>query len=152
YDAVVLANIEGDHFSRAQLAMLADFVAERGGGLLLMGGRAFAQRGLTGTPLEEVLPVELNDRRGGLLRTALSPGELQTHNKMTLTADGEMHPIMRLGATSDETRRQWAALPSLAASAPLGAARPGAKILAVTTAPGGGVFPVVAVQRYGQGR
>ena len=45
--------------------MAADFVAERGGGLLVLGGRSFAQRGLSGTPLEEVLPVELNDRRGG---------------------------------------------------------------------------------------
>ena len=68
YDALVIANVEGDFFSRAQLAMAADFVAERGGGLLVLGGRSFAQRGLSGTPLEEVLPVELNDRRGGLVR------------------------------------------------------------------------------------
>src|SRR5439155_1665364 len=34
----------------------------------------------------------------------------------------------------------------------LGGPRPGATILALTTAPGGGIFPVVAVQRYGQGR
>ena len=46
----------------------------------------------------------------------------------------------------------WSALPALAASAPLGGPRPGATILALTTAPGGGVVPVVAVQRYGQGR
>ena len=59
---------------------------------------------------------------------------------------------MRIGALADETRRLWSALPALAASAPLGGPRPGATVLAVTTAPGGGVFPVVAVQRYGQGR
>src|SRR5207237_8420610 len=51
-----------------------------------------------------------------------------------------------------DTRKEWAALPALAASAPLGNPRPGATILAVTTAPGGGVHPLVAVQRYGQGR
>ena len=62
---IVIANVEADFFTRAQLAMIADFVAERGGGLLVLGGRSFAQRGLSGTPLEEVLPVELNDRRGG---------------------------------------------------------------------------------------
>ena len=56
--------------------MMADFVAERGGGLLVLGGRSFAQRGLSGTPLEEVLPVELNDRRGGLVRTSLDAGDL----------------------------------------------------------------------------
>ena len=151
YDALVIANVEGDFFSRAQLKLTADFVAERGGGLLVLGGRSFAQRGLSGTPLEEVLPVELNDRRGGLVRASL-PADLPPHNRVMLTAEGEAHPIMRLGGTPDETRTLWSALPALAASAPLGAARPGATILALTTAPGGGVLPVVAVQRYGHGR
>jgi uncharacterized membrane protein len=152
YDALVIANVEGDYFTRAQLAMAANFVSERGGGLLVMGGRSFAQRGLAGTPLEEVLPVELNDRRGGLVRTAASSADLPAHNKMTLTPDGETHPMMRLAPASEDTRKQWSTLPALAASAPLGGPRPGAKILALTTAPGGGMYPVVAVQRYGQGR
>jgi uncharacterized membrane protein len=152
YDALVIANVEGEYFTRAQLALATDFVGERGGGLLVMGGRTFAQRGLSGTPLEEVLPVDLNDRRGGVVRASASADLVGSHNKMSLTADGEAHPIMRLGASREDTRDGWARLPALAASAPLGGPRPGAKILAMTTAPGGGVFPVVAVQRYGQGR
>jgi uncharacterized membrane protein len=152
YDAIVIANVEGDFFSRAQLKLAADFVAERGGGLLVMGGRSFAQRGLSGTSLEEVLPVELNDRRGGLVRASLDAGDLPAHNRVMLTPEGEAHPIMRLGGSPGETRKMWSAMPALAASAPLGGPRPGATILALTTAPGGGVFPVVAVQRYGQGR
>src|SRR3954470_10753811 len=84
YDAVVIANVEGDFFSRAQLGLTADFVAERGGGLLVMGGKSFAQRGLAGTPLEEVLPVEVNDRHGGLVRTSLASGDLPAHNKLML--------------------------------------------------------------------
>src|SRR3984893_353618 len=77
YDGLVIANVEGDFFTRAQLSMMADFVADRGGGLLVVGGRSFAQRGLAGTPLEEVLPVELDARRGGPLpvgRTLASSG------------------------------------------------------------------------------
>lgn len=151
YDGLVIANFEGEFFSRAQLAMAADFVSERGGGLLVMGGRSFAERGLSGSPLEEVLPVELNDRRGGVVRTSMQDTALADHNKVTLTAAGEAHPIMRLGSI-DATRKGWAALPALAASAPVGGPRPGATVLAVTTAPGGAVYPVVAVQRYGQGR
>jgi hypothetical protein len=153
YDALVIANVEGDFFTRAQLAMAADFVAERGGGLLVMGGRSFAQRGLIGTPLEIALPVELNDRRGvgGVVRASLG-GAAVPHNKLVLTADGENHPLMRIGDTLDETRRLWAALPPLAASAPLGDPRPGATVLAVTGAAGGALFPVVAAQRYGRGR
>jgi hypothetical protein len=62
------------------------------------------------------------------------------------------HPIMRIGATPEESRKMWAALPTLSSSAPLGGARPGASILAVTAAPSGVVLPLVAVQRYGRGR
>jgi uncharacterized membrane protein len=151
YDALVIANVEGEFFTRAQLAMTADFVSERGGGLLVFGGRSFAQRGLSGTPLEEVLPVELNDRRG-VVRTSFSPGDVAAHNKIVVTTEGEQHPIMRIGDTPEETRKLWAALPPLAASAPLGGPRPGAMVLAVTSAPGGGIYPVVAVQQYGRGR
>jgi uncharacterized membrane protein len=152
YDALVIANLEADFFTRAQLSMTADFVAERGGGLLVLGGRSFAQRGLAGTPLEEVLPVELNDRRGGLARAAATPADLAGHNRLTLTQDGETHPIMRIGGSADESRKLWSAMPALAASAAVGGPRPGATVLALTTAPGGGLLPVVAVQPYGRGR
>jgi hypothetical protein len=94
----------------------------------------------------------LNDRKGGLVRASLGSVDLPPHNKITLTPDGETHPIMRIGANVEETRKMWSALPALAASAMIGGPRPGATILALTTAPGGGVFPVVAVQRYGHGR
>ena len=153
YDALVLANIEGDELTRAQLAMAADFVAERGGGLLVLGGRSFAARGLSGTPLEYALPVELNDRRGALVSTALGDARPPSEpNKLVVTAEGENHPIMRIADSSDEVRKRWAALPPLASSASLGGPRPAAVVLAVTAAQNGGVLPVVAVQRYGRGR
>jgi hypothetical protein len=152
YDALIVANVEGDFFTRAQLTMTAAFVAERGGGLLVLGGRSLAQRGFIGTPLEEALPVELNDRRGGLARASLGAGVAGTHNTVLVTPEGENHPVMRIGATPEASRKLWAALPALAGSAPLGGPRPGATILAVTAAPGGAMYPVVAVQRYGRGR
>ena len=151
YDALIIANIESDFFTRAQLAQAAEFVAERGGGLLVLGGRSFAQRGLIGTPLEEALPVELNDRRG-IVRATLSTARPAPQNRVAVTSEGERHPVMRLGSSPEETRQLWAALPSLAASAPLGGPKPGATVLAVTTAPAGTVHPLVAVQRYGRGR
>jgi len=151
YDALVIANVDADALTRAQLTAASEFVSERGGGVLVMGGRSFAQRGLSGTPLEEALPVELGNRRGGVVQTS-NDDDVRSHNTVALTADGEVHPIMRLAASAEETRKRWAALPALASSAPLGAARPGAAILATTVAPGGAVYPVVAVQRYGRGR
>jgi uncharacterized membrane protein len=152
YDALIIANVEADFFTRAQLQLMADFVSERGGGLLVFGGRSFTQRGLMGTPIEEVLPVELNDRRGGLARAALDVDGAPKQHGVTLTVDGESHAIMRLGSTADDTRRAWAAMPALATAAALGGPRPGATVLAVTSTGGGVVVPLVAVQRYGRGR
>lgn len=152
YDAIVIANVEGDFFTRAQLSTAADFVAERGGGLLVLGGRSFTSRGLIGTPLDEVLPVELNDRRGAGARSTPVSREADASNSLMITADGENHPVMRIGGSREDTLKLWADMPPLAGSAPLGGPRPGATVLAVMRSPAGATYPVVAVQRYGQGR
>jgi uncharacterized membrane protein len=151
YDALVIANVQAEFFTRAQLSMAADFVSERGGGLLVLGGRSFADRGLAGTPLEEALPVQLSDRRGGSGRL-LAEDQIPAHNRIRVTDEGEHHPIMRLGSSGDDVRRVWSSMPALSGSAPLGAPRPGASVLAVTSAPTGAVYPVIAVQPYGRGR
>ena len=119
YDAIVIANVEGDFFTRAQLAMASDFVAERGGGLLVLGGRSFEQRGLIGTPLEAALPVELNDRRGAVRRPATEEAPAP-QNRLVLTPEGESHPVMRIGSSSEATRKLWSSFPSLASSAAVG--------------------------------
>ena len=151
YDALIVANVESDFFSRAQLQSIADFVSERGGGLLVLGVHSFAQRSLTGTPLEDVLPVETADRRGAV-RGALGRERASRPHGVMVTAEGLGHPVMRIGTSAADTERLWTAMPPLASSVPLGGPRPGALVLAATTQPGGVVVPLVAVQRYGRGR
>ena len=151
YDTVIIGNLEGEFFGRAQMELLADFVSLRGGGLLLLGARSFLQRGIAGSPLEEALPVELNDRRGGA-PTRAGEGDGAVHNVVTLTPEGALNPIMRIAATPEESRKQWASLPPLASSSPVGGPRPGATVLAVTQSSNGAPVPLVAIQRYGRGR
>jgi uncharacterized membrane protein len=148
YDAIVFANIESDSLTRVQLQMAAEFVGERGGGVLVLGAKSFAQQGLVGTDLEEVLPVDLRDRGNGVVRTAAGGREPY---KMSLTTDGESHPVMRIGSTIDESLQAWRAVPPMAGATSLGAPRPGAQVLAVVTA-ADGLRPALAVQRYGRGR
>jgi uncharacterized membrane protein len=153
YDAVLIGNLEGEFFGRTQMELLADFVNVRGGGLLMMGGRSFLERGIPGSPLEQALPVELSNRRGVAATAPAADGEgSPTHNTVMVTADGLVHPIMRMAATPGESRKAWASLPPLAGAALVGAARPGATVLAVTQSTNGATLPLVAVQRYGRGR
>src|SRR5690606_14193402 len=52
YRAVILGSIEASYFTAAQLRLLADYVGERGGALLFLGGRrSFGEGGYAGTPL-----------------------------------------------------------------------------------------------------
>ena len=87
YDAIVFGNIEADFFTREQLEITADFVAARGGGLLVLGARSFEREGLAGTPLEEVLPVDLTDRRSAVARRERRSVAARP-NTLALTADG----------------------------------------------------------------
>jgi uncharacterized membrane protein len=148
YDAIVFGNIAGDFFTRDQLAMTADFVSQRGGGLLVLGAKSFDRSGVIGTPLEEVLPVDFTDRRNAARGTVSAT---PAPNAVALTNDGAVHPAMRLAVSVDESRKKWAQLPPMAAATALGSPRPGAQVLAVTSA-GGEVRPVIVTQRYGQGR
>lgn len=148
YDALVLANVEGTQLGRAQLEATRDFVGRRGGGLLVLGAHSFLRRGLIDTALEEVLPLELAGRGRGVVPAVGAKGM----NRVALTPAGEMHPVMQLGAATDDTRKRWDATPALASIVPLGDPRPGASVLAVTTGAGGVPSSLVAVQRYGNGR
>lgn len=148
YDVIVLANVDPDLLTGAQLALLRSFVSERGGGVLVLGAREFQRQGLRGTPLEDVLPLELADTTGGVLPASLAPGR----NRVALTPAGEDHPVMQLAATPDENAKRWASIPPLASVSPLGGPRAGATVLAVTGGPGGSPRALVAVQRFGEGR
>jgi uncharacterized membrane protein len=149
YDAIVLANLEATQLTREQQELTRAFVGTRGGGLLVLGARTFVKPGLSDTPLEEVLPLQLVDR--GETDAVLPVSSSRGTNRVTLTPAGEAHPVMQLGSL-DDTRKRWDATPSLASTVPLGGPRPGASVLAITSGAGGVTRPLVAVQRYGHGR
>jgi len=62
YDTVILANVPADALTRDQLGLLAEYVGERGGGLLVLGARSLEAGALAGTLLEELLPVDVSAR------------------------------------------------------------------------------------------
>ncbi len=147
YDVVVLANVDGSQVTRQQMDLTRAFVGTRGGGLLVLGARSFGKGGLGDTALEEALPLQFSGRDDAVL-----PASSRGTNRVALTPSGEAHPVMQLAASLDETKKRWDGVPALASTSPLGGARPGATVLAVTGGAGGGSRTLVAVQRYGQGR
>ncbi len=149
YDAVVFGNVDAAFFSTEQLEAAAAFVSDRGGGLLVFGGRSFDREGLARTPVDEVLPVDMSDRRADVAPVSSDAGAALAG--AALTGDGAVHPATRIGTSADDSRRRWAALPPLASVALVGGPRPGALVLE-TAGAGGRALPLVTVQRHGHGR
>ena len=151
YDAVVLANIEAEFFRPEQLDLTAAFVAEHGGGLLLLGPSTLRRGGYVGSAIEPVLPAALVERLG-----LSSVDDLGGTNgvRMTPTREGLAHPMLRLAGTSSPTLALWDAVPPLGGSIRLGPVRPGAAVLAVASPARGERTerPLIVVQRYGAGR
>jgi uncharacterized membrane protein len=146
YRAVVLGSVEASFFTADQLRMLGDFVSERGGGLLVLGGRdALGEGGYGGTAVSDALPLELQ----GVSGDAPVLATLQA----TPTAAGAGHAALQLAGDDSASRARWTALPPLTTVNRLGRAKPGATILLTGMAPDGVTSrPLLAYQRYGRGK
>lgn len=146
YRAVILGSIEAAFFSPDQLRMLGDFVSQRGGGLLALGGRsALAEGGFRGTPVAEVLPVALD-------RTALSKDADAEEYRLRPTTAGRVQSFLRLAATDTASAKRWDSLPPLTVVNGLGSLRPGATALLTGRREGSTEdVPLMASQRFGRG-
>lgn len=146
YRAIILGSIEASFFAADQLRMLSDFVSKRGGGLLVLGGRAsLSEGGFADTPLSDVLPVTLTRGEPNVDGPA-------TPVKMRPTRAGESHSALQVRASVAQSRARWDSLPPLTTVNRVGALRAGATVLLAGQVEGGRAdLPVLSWQRYGRG-
>ncbi len=147
YRAIVLGSIEASFFTGDQLRMLSDFVSERGGGMLLLGGRsAFAEGGYVGTALSDVMPVDME-----------VSGRSEEERLMTVTAvptaEGMRHPALQVAANDSLVAQRWRTLPPLTTVNLLTRAKPAASVLLQGRSGEQGLTrPLLVAQRFGSGR
>jgi uncharacterized membrane protein len=147
YQGIILGSIEASYFTGDQLKMLAEFVSDRGGGLLALGGRqAFAEGGYAGTALADALPIDLSEKP--------DEGEPVAHPiAVGLTQPGAVHPATQIAGTEATSAKRWKELPPLTTVNRIGRAKPGATVLLDGGDPEGGPRqPVLLFQRYGRGK
>src|SRR5690606_17974678 len=59
YDVVVFGDVDPRYFSDAQLELIRDFVANRGGGFGMVAGPQFSPQAYRNTAIEALLPVNI---------------------------------------------------------------------------------------------
>ncbi|MCF3648795.1 hypothetical protein [Synoicihabitans lomoniglobus] len=144
YDALILDDVEAEFFNASQQMLLRRFAAERGGGLLVLGGvDALENGGYQDSPLAAALPVYL-DRS-----VAQRPrGEL----RWNLTREGWLEPWTRIRANAADERDRLDAMSPFLITNALASTKPGATVLATVTDQDGRDFPALSAQRFGVGR
>ncbi|MDT8427137.1 MAG: hypothetical protein RQ757_00050 [Pseudomonadales bacterium] len=155
YEALLLGDIPRDFFNEDQLQMIQDFVAERGGGLLVSG---MLEDSYVNSRIADILPVSLISStmlpqylQGGIRRGSHLTGEMFTPR---FTAAGEFSDLLRLDSDDFVNRQRWQQMPDLQGIYITGRAKPGATVLLEhpSLQYQNQAVPVLATQRYGSGR
>lgn len=149
YDLIVFGDVDPRNFTPAQLEILSDFVARSGGAFLMVAGRRFSPWGYRDTPLERLLPVHF-DR---VFTESPATAVYDQPHKVMLTAVGRESPLLRMSEDEEENVQRWQALPPLYWLAPVGRAKPAARVLVAEPGPTDDApgTPVIALQQYGVG-
>lgn len=146
YRGLIIGSVEASFFTLDQLRMIADFVSQRGGGLLMLGGRrAFSEGGYADTPVGDVLPIMLEPVEG--------EEQFFSEVDVKITPAGRTHPITQIAGTIEESENRWGELPPLTIVNRVTQTKPGATTLLTGDRPGIAESQIVlAYQRYGRGR
>jgi uncharacterized membrane protein len=145
YDAIILGSVENSLLSREQQDMIVEFVSERGGGLLMLGGRhAFTEGGYRDSALHGISPV--------VMPVQAEP-EFNRPIKIRPTDAAWVHPALMIADNSEKSIARWLTLPPLTMVNPIRRVKPGATLL-LSSPVNGQEDPYVAMawHRYGRGK
>ncbi len=144
YDGIIIGSVEAGYFSPRQQELLREYVDQRGGGVLFLGGRyALSDGGWGASGVGQLMPTFLPNSKDTFHRDAAFA---------QLTAAGADSPVMRLVDDPGKNVERWKTLPYLMDYQDPGNPKPGATVLAEMTTPGHPKMPLLVTQSYGRGR
>jgi uncharacterized membrane protein len=144
YHAIILDDVEAEFFTRDQMGLLQQFVAERGGGLLMLGGKeSFQQGNFRRTPIGNLLPVYLEPP---------SSESSTTQARLQLTREGWLQPWARLRDKEKDEQQRLSEMPEFRVLNRTGSAKPGASVIETVGEDEKRQWPALAIQRLGNGR
>jgi hypothetical protein len=150
YDVLIFGDVNPSFLSLSVMNNIADFVKERGGGVIFIAGPRYTPLAYRDTPLAELLPVNLVTVSApppdAILKDAFTP---------RLTRLGLGSPPLQLGDTPADTLRIWQKLPGLYWFLEAPDVRPAARVLAehpTRTGNDGQGLPLICLQYVGAGK
>ena len=144
YDGLIIGSFSAASLTEEQQGHIRDFVSERGGSLLMLGGRrGLADGGWGNSVVAEVLPVRLPNLDAASFMRVPVPVEL--------TLEGQESLVTRLDADRQTNRELWQGMPDIADFQYVGEVKAGAVTLLQATVRGT-EQPLLVHQRFGRGQ
>jgi uncharacterized membrane protein len=144
YHCVVLGDVPSEQLGENFMKLLVDFIKEEGGGLAFIPGLHNPAE-YWDTPLADLLPV--------IVEQPDFEGSFDQQQRLRLTPEGKLHPIMRLMSNNDDNVQLWEnerdGLPGFYWYFPVSQVKPGATVLAVHSSRR---KPLMVTQFYGKGK
>ncbi len=148
YDLLILGDVPAMFFSRDQQIMIREFVAE-GGGFIHIAGQNFGPSSFVGTPLADVLPVEIP-----VQKFAIDSGSRPNSYRVEMTSSGIRSAILSLDDDPVENLKVWKEIPEFFWHYPVTKLKPAAEVYLThptekTT--DNKPMPLLATHYYGKG-
>jgi uncharacterized membrane protein len=154
FDVIIFGDIAARQFTPMHLDMIRDFVEKRGGGFIMLGGfRSFAAGGYRGTPIEEILPVDV-------AQTISLRYMVDKEFRWKLTPQAQTFPPLMLDENPQRNQQIWASLPPLSGGNVVGRVKANATVYAeyppdvIPSRDGYGAASraILALHEYGRGK
>jgi len=150
YDVIILGDIDPSSLSKSTRQDIADFVIERGGGLICIAGPRFMPLAYRDTPLEKLFPFSLD-----LATPPPADTPLLDSFKISPTQLGLSTPQLQLSSEPSASIDIWRKLPGMYWLLATDDLRPSARVLAehpTRTGKDGRNLPVIVMQYVGAGK
>ena len=152
YSAVILDDLEHEFLTQDQQSLLRQFVAIRGGGLLVLGGQeSMRGRGFSDSVLSQLLPIYGDDNATTSVENEFDD-EPQTSVRYQLSREGWLQPFLRLADNEIAERERLERMPNFEVLNRMNKVKPGASVLAEARIDDKEQVPVFISQRFGKGR
>ena len=150
YDVIIFGDVNPDGFGQLLMTYLADFVRVRGGGIVFIAGPRHMPSEYRGTPLAELMPVDLNT-------VSVPDPAIVQREKFYLqpTRLGLSSPQMQMGDSLEDSLKVWSRLDGMYWLLDAPDLKPGARVLAEhprRTGADGQNLPVISMHYVGAGK
>ena len=148
YDLLILGDVPATFISTEQQGFVREFVAE-GGGFIHMAGRNHGPSSFVGTPLADLLPVEIQS-----VQFAIDTANRPQPFRPDVTPSGIRSPLLSMADDPVESLRVWRTLPEVYWAYPVTKIKPASEVYLThptlkTT--DNKPMPLVASHYYGKG-